>query len=53
MLRNECYYGKISRAFTLGQDVNEATAQIKYNNGVPELILPKKSVVAFRKLAVQ
>ena len=37
VLRAERYYGKIQRAFTLGQEVDEATAQAKYNDGVLEL----------------
>lgn len=53
VLRSERYYGKVSRAFTLGQDVDEAAAQAKYNNGVLELRLPKKAVSASRKLAIQ
>jgi len=53
VLRSERYYGKVSRAFTLGQDVDEAAAQAKYNNGVLELRLPKKAASASRKLAIQ
>jgi HSP20 family protein len=52
VLRSERYYGKIQRAFTLGQDVDEATAQAKYSDGVLELKLPKKTVAAAKKLAV-
>ena len=53
ILRSERYYGKVSRVFTLGQDVDEAAAQAKYNHGVLELTLPKKAVAASRKLTVQ
>jgi len=52
VLRSERYYGKIQRAFTLGQDVDEATAQAKYNDGVLELKLPKKTLGAAKRLAV-
>jgi HSP20 family protein len=52
VLRSERYYGKIQRAFSLGQEVDEATAQAKYNDGVLELTLPKKTVAAAKKLAV-
>jgi len=48
----ERYYGKIERAFTLGQEVDEATAEAKYNDGVLELKLPKKTVAAAKRLAV-
>jgi HSP20 family protein len=52
VLRAERYYGKIQRAFTLGQEVDEATAQAKYNDGVLELTLPKKTAAAAKRLAV-
>ncbi len=52
MLRGERYYGKIQRAFALGQEVDQATAQAKYNNGVLELTLPKKTVAAAKRLQV-
>jgi HSP20 family protein len=52
VLRAERYYGKIQRAFTLGQEIDEATAQAKYNDGVLELTLPKKTAAAAKRLAV-
>ena len=52
VLRSERYYGKIERAFTLGHEIDEATAQAKYNDGVLELTLPKKTVAALKRLAV-
>src|SRR5512134_664340 len=52
VLRAERYYGKIERAFALGHEVDEATAQAKYNDGVLELTLPKKTVAAAKRLAV-
>jgi len=52
VLRAERYYGKIQRAFAFSQEIDEATAQAKYNDGVLELTLPKKTVVAARTLAV-
>ena len=52
VLRAERYYGKIQRAFALGQEVDEATAQAKYNDGVLELTLPKKTVAAAKRLEV-
>lgn len=53
VLRSERYYGKVSRAFTLGQDVDENAAQAKYHDGVLELILPKKAASASRRLTIQ
>lgn len=52
VLRAERYYGKIQRVFTLGQEVDEATAQAKCSDGVLELTLPKKTAAAAKKLAV-
>jgi HSP20 family protein len=53
VLRSERYYGKVQRSFTLGQEVDEATAHAKYDNGVLELVLPKKTVTTARKLAIE
>jgi HSP20 family protein len=53
VLRSERYYGKVYRAFSLAQDVDEASAQAKYNEGVLELRLPKKAVVSAKKLSIQ
>jgi HSP20 family protein len=52
VLRAERYYGTIQRAFSLGQELDEATAQAKFNDGVLELTLPKKAVAAAKRLAV-
>jgi HSP20 family protein len=53
VLRTERYYGKVYRAFTLEQAVDEASAQAKYENGVLEVTLPKKAVVAAKRITVQ
>jgi HSP20 family protein len=52
VLRSERYYGKVSRAFSLGQDVDEATAQAKYSDGVLELVLPKKATPGSKRLEI-
>ncbi|HZN27660.1 MAG TPA: Hsp20/alpha crystallin family protein [Burkholderiales bacterium] len=52
VLRAERYYGKVQRVFALGQEVDQASAQAKYNDGVLELTLPKKTAAAAKKLAV-
>jgi HSP20 family protein len=52
VLRAERCYGKIQRAFSLGQEVDEATARAKYTDGVLELTLPKKAAAAAKRLAV-
>lgn len=52
LLRSERYYGKISRSFTLGSDVEEGQSEAKYTDGVLELTLPKKAATAAKKLAI-
>ena len=53
VLRSERFYGKVYRAFSLAQDVDETSAQAKYDAGVLELRLPKKAAVSAKKLAIQ
>ena len=53
VLRSERYYGRVSRVFTLADDVDEAAAQAKYNNGVLELLLPKRTVAKTKNITVQ
>ncbi len=53
VLRSERYYGKVSRSFTLGNDVDEATSQARYDNGVLELTLPKKALSKAKRLEIR
>ena len=53
VLRSERYYGKVHRAFTLGQEVEENSAQAKYADGVLELTLPKKAAVQAKRITIQ
>lgn len=53
VLRSERYYGNVSRSFTLGQEIDDTAARAKFDNGVLELVLPKKVTVPARKLAIQ
>ena len=52
-LRTERYYGKVYRAFSLGQDVDQEQAQARYENGVLELTLPKRAAASTRRVTVQ
>lgn len=52
VLRAERHYGKVYRAFTLGQAVDEDKAVAKYADGVLELTLPKKAVASARRLSI-
>jgi len=53
VLRSERYYGKVSRVFMLDQDVDDAAAQAKYDNGVLELSLPKRKSSKSKTLTIQ
>lgn len=53
LLRAERYYGKVYRAFTLGQPVDESGATAKYTDGVLELMLPKKAAVSAKRISIQ
>jgi HSP20 family protein len=53
LVRQERYFGKVYRAFALAQDVDEAQAVAKYENGVLELTLPKKAVANAKRITIQ
>ena len=53
VLRSERHYGKVYRAFTLGQAVEETTAAAKYADGVLELTLPKKAAAQAKRVTIQ
>lgn len=52
VLRTERYYGKVQRSFTLASEVDDATAEAKYNDGVLELRLPKKAASTAKRLEI-
>jgi HSP20 family protein len=52
VLRAERHYGKVYRAFTLGQPVDEDRASAKYADGVLELTLPKKAALTAKRLSI-
>lgn len=53
LVHSERYYGKASRAFRLGYEIDEAKVQAKYNDGVLELVLPKKQTAAAKQITIQ
>jgi len=53
VLRSERYHGKLYRAFTLGQAVDETAATAKYADGVLELTLPKKAAAQAKRVTIQ
>jgi HSP20 family protein len=52
VLHTERHYGKVARAFRLGEDLDESKAQAKYTDGVLELTLPKKQAAASRQITI-
>lgn len=52
VLRAERHYGKVYRAFTLGQAVDQDKAVAKYADGVLELTLPKKAAASSKRLTI-
>lgn len=52
VLRSERYFGKVSRSFQLGQDIDDSKAIARFNDGVLELTLPKRAATASRRLAI-
>jgi HSP20 family protein len=53
VLHSERHFGKVSRAFRLAQEVDDAKASARYTDGVLELTLPKKAAAAAKQLTIQ
>ena len=53
VLRSERYFGKVSRSFQLGQDVDEGKAAAKFADGVLTLTLPKKAEAQAKRLNIE
>jgi HSP20 family protein len=53
VLHTERVYGKVSRSFTLPQEVDESKAEAKFRDGVLELTLPKKAAAARKQISIQ
>lgn len=52
VLRSERYFGKVSRSFQLGQDIDDGKATAKFADGVLELMLPKKAAGQSKRLVI-
>jgi HSP20 family protein len=52
VLRTERYFGKVSRSFQLGQDIDDTAASARFTDGVLELTLPKKAATQAKRLAI-
>ena len=53
VLRTERYFGKVSRSFQLGQDIDQAQASAKFVDGVLELNLPKRAATSAKRLTIE
>jgi HSP20 family protein len=53
LLHSERSYGKLSRSFTLPQELDDAKAEAKFRDGVLELTLPKKAAAARKAITIQ
>lgn len=53
VLRSERYFGKVSRSFQLGQEIDDAKAAAKFNEGILELTLPKRAASPNKRLTVE
>src|SRR3982751_1230724 len=53
VLHTERTYGKVTRSFTLPQDIDEAKVEAKFRDGILELTLPKKAVAQRKQIAIQ
>ena len=52
VLHAEGVYGKVTRSFTLPQELDEGKAEAKFNDGVLELVLPKKQAAARKQISI-
>jgi HSP20 family protein len=53
VLRTERYFGKVSRSFQLGQEIDDGKAAAKFTDGVLELTLPKKAAPQATRLTIE
>ena len=53
VLHSERVYGKVTRSFSLPQEIDEGKAEAKFRDGVLELTLPKKAVTQRKQISIQ
>ena len=53
VLHTERTFGKVSRSFSLPQEVDESKAEAKFKDGVLELTLPKKQAETRKPIHIQ
>ena len=52
VLRAERYVGKLTRSFSLAEEIEDGGAEARYVDGVLEVILPKKAATKSKRLVV-
>ncbi len=53
VLRTERYFGRVYRAFALGQDIDDAATEARYADGILELKLVKKASARVKRITIQ
>jgi HSP20 family protein len=53
VLHSERVYGKVTRSFTLPQEVDDSKVEAKFRDGVLELTLPKKAAAQRKQISIQ
>ena len=53
VLHTERTFGKVSRSFSLPQDIDEAKVEAKFRDGVLELTLPMKAAAPRKQISIQ
>lgn len=53
VLHAERVYGKVTRSFSLPQDIDDSKAEARFRDGVLELTLPKKAVTQRKQISIQ
>jgi HSP20 family protein len=53
VLHTERSYGKVTRSFSLPQELDEGKAEAKFRDGVLELVVPKKAAAARKQISIQ
>jgi len=53
VLHTERTYGKLTRSFTLPQEIDEAKVEAKFRDGILELTLPKKAAAQRKQITIQ
>ena len=53
VLHTERVFGKVSRSFTLPQEIDDGKAEAKFRDGVLELTLPKRAATQRKQISIQ